>query len=245
MLLYPAIDLMAGHVVRLEQGKADRKTVYSEDAPAMGLRWQEEGGDWLHIVDLDAAFSGEHRNLEVVRRITEAINVPAELGGGMRSPEAVANALAAGVTRVVIGTRAAESLDFVGEMVRAHGAERVAVGIDAKDGMVAVRGWTETSKLPALDLARQVEDRGVRTIIYTDIATDGMLQGPNFAELAKISAAVRCQIIASGGVTRIEDIERLCGMKGIHGAIIGKALYDGALSLREARACCDRHAAQA
>ncbi len=233
MILLPAIDLMSGEVVRLKQGKADQKTVYSNDPAAFARRWEEEGGDYLHIVDLDAAFSGEQKNLESVRAITSAISIPCELGGGMRSAEAIERALEAGVSRVVIGTRAAESVDFVGEMVQRFGGERIAVGIDAKNGIVSVKGWTELSSRSALDLAREVEAVGAGTIIYTDIATDGMLQGPNFAELEKMLAALKCQLIASGGVSSADDVRKLGKMPGLYGCIIGKAIYDGAVNLRE------------
>jgi phosphoribosylformimino-5-aminoimidazole carboxamide ribotide isomerase len=233
MILLPAIDLMSGEVVRLRQGKADQKTVYSNDPAAFARRWQEEGGDYLHIVDLDAAFTGEQRNLEAVRAITAAITIPCELGGGIRSEAAVKRALDAGVARVIIGTRAAESLDFVRDMARGFGSERIAVGIDAKNGMVSVKGWTEESSLTALDLARRAEDAGAGTIIYTDIATDGMLQGPNFAETEKVLGTLTCQLIASGGVSSADDVQRLGQMAGLYGCIIGKALYDGAVQLRD------------
>lgn len=233
MILLPAIDLMSGQVVRLRQGKADQKTVYSNDPAAFAKRWQEEGGDYLHIVDLDAAFTGEQRNLDAVRAITGAISIPCELGGGIRSTAAVQRALQAGVARVIIGTRAAESLDFVRDTAREFGSERVAVGIDAKDGMVSVKGWTAESALTALDLAQRAEDAGAGTIIYTDIATDGMLQGPNFAETERMLQALDCQLIASGGVSSAADVERLRQMPGLYGCIIGKALYDGAVILKE------------
>ncbi len=233
MILLPAIDLMSGEVVRLRQGKADQKTVYSNDPAAFAKRWEEEGGDYLHIVDLDAAFSGEQRNLESVRAITGAIGIPCELGGGMRSEAAIGRAFEAGVARVVIGTRAAESLEFVREMAKAFGGERIAVGIDARDGLVSTKGWTEMSQLSALDLAQRAQDAGAGTIIYTDIATDGMLQGPNFGELEKMLAALECQLIASGGVTTADDVRRLQAMPGLYGAIIGKALYDGAVKLSD------------
>ena len=233
MILLPAIDLMSGEVVRLRQGKADQKTVYSNDPAAFARRWQDEGGDYLHVVDLDAAFSGEQRNLDAVRAITGAITIPCELGGGIRSVAAVERAIAAGVTRVIIGTRAVESLDFVREVAREFGGERVAVGIDAKNGLVSVKGWTEESALTALDLAKRAEDAGAGTIIYTDIATDGMLQGPNFAETQKMLEALQCQLIASGGVSSEADVERLAQMPGLYGCIIGKALYDGAVQLRD------------
>ncbi len=233
MILLPAIDLMSGEVVRLRQGKADQKTVYSHDPAAFAQRWEKEGGDYLHIVDLDAAFSGEQRNLDAVRAITSAISIPCELGGGIRTTAAVQRAIEAGVSRVIIGTRAVESLDFVRETAREFGSERVAVGIDAKNGLVSVKGWTEESALSALDLAKRAEDAGAGTIIYTDIATDGMLQGPNFAETEKMLQSLGCQLIASGGVSSAADVERLAQMPGLYGCIIGKALYDGAVNLRD------------
>lgn len=232
MILLPAIDLMDGQVVRLQQGKAELKTVYSDDPAAFARRWEEEGGDFLHIVDLDAAFTGELRNLDAVREITAAVGIPCELGGGMRSEAAVRQALAAGVARVIIGTRAAESLEFVAAMAQDFGSERIAVGIDAKNGIVSVRGWTELATMNALDLARRAEDAGAGTIIYTDIATDGMMQGPNFLEMEKVLAALTCQVIASGGVSSVDDVRRLDHMPGLYGCIIGKALYDGAIDLR-------------
>lgn len=231
MLLLPAIDLMAGEVVRLQQGKAEEKTVYSRDPAAFARRWESEGGDYLHIVDLDAAFSGVQRNLDMVRAITSAISIPCELGGGMRDQSAIENAFAAGVSRVIIGTRALESLSFVRDMARAFGSERIAVGIDAKSGMVSVKGWTELSTMPALTLARRAEEAGAGTIIYTDIATDGMLQGPNFGELEQMLSTISCRLIASGGVARTDDVRRLAQMPGLYGCIIGKALYDGTLRL--------------
>jgi len=233
MILLPAIDLMSGEVVRLRQGKADQKTVYSKDPAAFARRWEEEGGDYLHIVDLDAAFSGEQRNLKSVRAIAESISIPCELGGGMRSEAAIRRAFEAGVARIVIGTRAAESLDFVRDMAREFGGERIAVGIDAKNGLVSVKGWTEESGIAALDLARRAEDAGAGTIIYTDIATDGMLTGPNFSETEKMLQTLHCQLIASGGVSSAADVHRLAQMPGLYGCIIGKALYDGAVNLRD------------
>lgn len=233
MLLLPAIDLMDGQVVRLRQGRASEKTVYSDDPVGFAKKWEDEGGDFLHIVDLDAAFTGEPRNLSVVEKIASAISIPCELGGGMRDETAVQRAFNAGVTRAVIGTRAAESLDFVAEMARKFGGEKIAVGIDAKNGRVSVKGWTELSPLRALDLARRAEAAGAGTIIYTDIATDGMLEGPNFAELETMLGALRCQLIASGGVSSAADVRRLAAFPNLYGAIIGKALYDGKLTLRE------------
>lgn len=227
---------MSGEVVRLRQGKADQKTVYSNDPPAFAQQWEREGGDYLHIVDLDAAFSGELKNLDAVRAICDAIRIPVQLGGGMRSEAAIRKALEAGVDRVIIGTRAAESLDFVRNMASTFGSDRVAVGIDAKGGVVAVKGWTESAGVGALDFARRAEDAGAGTIIYTDIATDGMLEGPNFAETEKVLSSLQCQLIASGGVGTAEHVLRLAQLPGLYGCIIGKALYDGKVRLADVRA---------
>ncbi len=231
MILLPAIDLMGGEVVRLKQGKADQKTVYSNDPAAFAKKWVEEGGDYLHIVDLDAAFTGENKNLDAVRAITATAGIPCELGGGMRSEEAIARAFDAGVARVVIGTRAAESVDFVAKMAEKFGGERIAVGIDARDGIVSVKGWTQSSGIKAIDLALEVEAAGAGTIIYTDIATDGMLEGPNFAEMEHLLSKLKCQLIASGGVSKAEDVLRLNRMEGLYGVIMGKALYDQKIDL--------------
>ncbi|HEY5895854.1 MAG TPA: 1-(5-phosphoribosyl)-5-[(5-phosphoribosylamino)methylideneamino]imidazole-4-carboxamide isomerase [Chthoniobacterales bacterium] len=238
MLLFPAIDLMNGEVVRLRQGRADQKTVYSSDAPAFAKRWETEGGDWLHIVDLDAAFSGEFGNLDAVKAIVNAVEIPCELGGGMRSLAAVDKALATGVARVVVGTKAAESPEFVSSLIKEFGAERIAVGIDAKDGEVSLRGWTSGSGVKATALAKQMAALGVRTLIYTDIATDGMLTGPNIPALNEMLEATggELNLIASGGVGTADDVRKLQAIPGIHGAIIGKALYDGAFTLREVAA---------
>ncbi len=227
MLLLPAIDLMGGEVVRLRRGEAAEKTVYSSDPAAFARKWESAGGDWLHLVDLDAAFTGESCNLDSVRAICAEVSIPCELGGGMRSEAAIRAALDAGAARVVIGTRASESLDFVREMCATFGGERIAVGIDARHGKVAVKGWTETTQQDATELALAVQAAGAGAIIYTDIATDGMLQGPNFAELGKLLAVLDCPLVASGGVSSPEDVRRLAAMPGLYAAILGKALYDG------------------
>jgi phosphoribosylformimino-5-aminoimidazole carboxamide ribotide isomerase len=236
MELYPAIDLMTGQAVRLRQGRADAKTVYSDDPPAVAREWASRGGDWLHVVDLDAAFSGTQTNLDVVRAMAAAIKIPVQLGGGIRDEDAIERALAAGAARVVIGTRAAESMDFVARAVRSFGGRRIAVGIDARDGMVAVKGWTETTPLRAMDLATRAAEAGVAAVVYTDIATDGMLQGPNLEALAAAAAQLPCGVIASGGVSSARDLVLLDRIPGLAGAIIGKALFDGLITgnLREA-----------
>ena len=230
MILLPAIDLMGGEVVRLRRGLATEKTVYSPDPVGFAKKWEADGADWLHLVDLDAAFSGESANLDAVRRICAAVTIPCELGGGMRSAEKIQAAFDAGVSRVVLGTSACQIPGFVKDMCGRFGGERIAVGIDAKDGLVAVKGWTETTAVKAADLALQAQRDGAGTIIHTDIATDGMLQGPNFGELEKMLSILDCHLIASGGVSSAEDLRRLAKMDGLHGAIIGKALYDGRIT---------------
>lgn len=237
MLLYPAIDLMNGQAVRLKQGRAEDKTVYSHDPVAVAREWAERGGDWLHVVDLDAAFTGQQTNLEVVRRMSEAIAIPVQLGGGLRDEDAIERALSAGVARVVIGTRAAESPEFVARAVQKFGGDKIAVGIDARDGLVAVKGWTQTTGTRAVDLARHAAAAGAATIIYTDIATDGMLQGPNLAATAEMVRALPAAgVIASGGVSSASDLVQLEKIGGLAGAIIGRALFDGRIQgpLREA-----------
>jgi phosphoribosylformimino-5-aminoimidazole carboxamide ribotide isomerase len=238
MQLYPAIDLMSGQAVRLRQGRADEKTVYSDDPVAVARDWEARGGDWLHVVDLDAAFAGEQTNLGVVRKIVQAIGVPLQLGGGIRDAAAIERALGAGVSRVVIGTRAAEDESFVARAVENFGGDKIAVGIDARDGFVAVRGWTESTKVAAADLARRVGELGVGAVIYTDIATDGMLQGPNIKAIKEILTCTKAPVLASGGVSSAADLCALAEVGGLAGAIIGKALFDGRIqgNLREAMA---------
>jgi len=230
MLLLPAIDLMGGEVVRLKRGLATEKTVYSSDPVAFAKKWEAAGADWLHLVDLDAAFEGTPKNLDVVARICSEVNIPCELGGGMRTLENVSAAFSAGVSRVILGTRAAESGEFIREMCGEFGGDRIAVGIDAKDGIVAVKGWTETTARQASELALAAQEAGAGTIIYTDIATDGMLEGPNYGAMEDLLAILDCNLIASGGVSSIEDLQKLSLLPGLYGAIIGKALYEGRIN---------------
>ena len=233
MTIYPAIDIKGGRCVRLLQGRADQETVYGEDPAAVAAEFLAAGSAWVHVVDLDGAFAGEPRNLEVVRRIAD-LGLKVQLGGGLRTRASVERALGFGVSRVVIGTRAAESEAFVGDLVQAFGA-RIAVGIDAKDGRVAVKGWVDTSPLGAIELARRMDALGVGTIIHTDIGTDGMLTGPNFAAQETMLAAGRFRVIASGGVSRREDVVQLAELAQRHanldGVIVGKALYEKRVSL--------------
>ena len=233
MTVYPAIDIKGGCCVRLTQGRADRETVYTDDPASAALRFRGAGAMWVHVVDLDGAFEGEPRNLKAVGRIL-ALGLRVQLGGGLRSREAVQRVLDLGVARIVIGTRAAESEAFIAELVAAFG-DKIAVGIDAKDGRVAVKGWVDTTATGAVDLARRMDALGVRTLIHTDISTDGMLTGPNFAAQEAMLEAVKCRVIASGGVSRREDFMRYLEMKkrrpNLDGVIVGKALYEGQVDL--------------
>lgn len=236
MRLYPAIDIIGGQCVRLTQGDYTQKTTFSEDPLAVALRWQEEGGEFLHLVDLDGAKDGTMPNLETVCKIAETLSIPVEIGGGIRDMRAVRAYLERGVQRVILGTAAIEHPDFVKEAVAAWG-DRIVVGIDAKDGMVAVKGWQEVSSVSALQLSKEMERIGVSTLIYTDIATDGMLQGPNLSAMREMADAVSMDVVASGGVASVDDIRRL-KTTGVEGVIVGKALYTGAVNLQEAVSVC-------
>jgi phosphoribosylformimino-5-aminoimidazole carboxamide ribotide isomerase len=231
--LYPAIDIRHGRVVRLSQGEATRQTVYGDDPVAVAERFADQGAEWIHVVDLDRAF-GDGENLALVRRIVARAGWRAkiQLGGGLRSPELVKVGLAQGVSRVVVGTAAALDPSLVPAVLAAEGAERIAVGIDAREGQVAVRGWTETSSLTAEALARRVTADGARTIIYTDVARDGMLAGPDLEGARRLQQG-SASVIASGGVAGVADI-RAVRDAGLAGVIVGRALYEGRFGLVEA-----------
>ncbi len=235
MTIFPAIDIKGGRCVRLTQGRAEAETVYAEDPAAVAAGFQAAGARWVHVVDLDGAFAGEPRNLGVVERIA-ALGLRVQLGGGLRTRRSVESALGVGVTRVVIGTRAADADSFVAELLGAHG-ERIAVGIDARDGRVAVKGWVDTTATTALELARRMDALGVATLIHTDVAVDGMLTGPNFAAQEGMLGAVKARVIASGGVSRREDVIRFAqlapGRPNLDGVIVGKALYEGRVALAD------------
>lgn len=235
MTIYPAIDLKGGRAVRLLQGRADQETVYATQPADVATAFRAAGSRWVHVVDLDGAFAGVPQNLPHVEAMV-ALGLQVQLGGGLRDRAAVERALDLGVARVVIGTRAAESESFVSELVGAFGA-RIAVGIDAKDGQVAVKGWVDTTATGALDLARRMDALGVQTIIYTDIGTDGMLTGPNLAAQEAMAEAVGAQVIASGGVSRREDVIALAEIEkrrpNLGGVIVGKALYEKRVELSD------------
>ena len=235
MTILPAIDLKDGKCVRLRQGRADDVTVYGDDPAAQARDWAEQGGRELHVVDLDGAFAGEPRHAETIRRIIAAFGGPVEVGGGLRTPEALASVIEAGAARAIIGSAALDDPEFLSNAVELYG-EKIAVGIDARDGLVQTKGWVETSRTKATDLAAAVARLGVQTIIYTDTATDGMLGGPNLTQLAAIcDAAPTCRVTASGGVSSPFDVENLKALErpNLCAAIVGKALYDGRTTLKE------------
>lgn len=229
MLILPAIDLRDGKCVNLVQGRAGEETIFSDQPIEMALQWQESGAEYLHLVDLDGAFSAVSDNLHIVKEIVEMLQVPVQLGGGIRTMERLDDVLALGVTRAILGTAALKNPPLVEAACKKYGS-RIAVGIDAKDGMVATEGWLDVSEKSAIAFAQEMEDCGVQTIIYTDIKSDGMLQGPNLETTAAIADTVSVNVIASGGVTSIQDIEALKVIE-VHGAIVGRALYTGALDL--------------
>lgn len=234
MELYPAVDVQGGRVVRLQQGAADRATAYADDPVAVAREFAEAGARWVHFVDLDRAF-GRGDNREIARAFLAATSVRVQVGGGLRTEEAIEEMLAWGATRVVIGTKAATDPALVERLLGRHGAERLAIGIDAKAGQVAVRGWTEVFDLTVLDLAQRVKAQGARTVIYTDVARDGMLTGPDVTGARGI-AALGLQVIASGGVASLDDL-RSVRAAGLAGAIVGRALYEGRFTLPEALEC--------
>lgn len=235
MIVIPAIDLKQGKCVRLEQGLMEKDTVYGHDPAAQALIWQQQGGELLHIVDLDGAFAGVPRNKAAIEAIVQAIDIPTELGGGIRDLATIEAYLALGIDRVILGTVAKENPELVKEACRLFPG-KIVVGIDAKGGLVAVRGWAEVTEKNATTMAREMEGFGVSAIIYTDIARDGMMQGPNLEATKALAEAISIPVIASGGVSSLQDIENLMAIEasGVVGVITGKAIYTGALDLRTA-----------
>ena len=235
MLIIPAIDIADGHCVRLKQGDMQHKTVFSRDPAAMAARWERQGAQVLHIVDLDGAMAGSPANLDALKAILKVVKAPVELGGGLRTRDDVARVLDMGVKWAIMGTSALSNRPELERCVQEFG-DRLIVGIDARDGRVAVAGWTETSKVTALALARRVGRLGVGRIIFTDIATDGMLQGPNIESLRKMVEGVAIPLIASGGITTLDDVRKLKLLEplGVIGCIVGRALYSGTIDLAEA-----------
>lgn len=235
MIVIPAIDLKEGKCVRLEQGLMDKDTVFNDNPAEQALEWQRQGAELLHIVDLDGAFAGEPKNRGAIEAIVKSIDIPAQLGGGIRDIATIEAYLSMGLSRVIIGTAAQRNPELVREAC-ARFPGRIVVGIDAKDGLVAVQGWAEVTGITAVELARKFEDCGVSAIIYTDISRDGMLQGPNIEATRTLAESVGIPVIASGGVSSLRDIENLMAVEssGVSGVITGKAVYTGAIKLSEA-----------
>ena len=234
LTIIPAIDLKGGRCVRLRQGIVSDETVYSDDPVQMAQSWEQQGAAWLHIVDLDGAFQGFPVHTALIEKIACTVRIPVEVGGGLRTDDQVEALLALGVARAVLGTRAWTSPETLARLVERFG-ERVAVGLDARNGRVSIKGWTETTETDALALATRLQSMGVQTLIYTDIAQDGMLTGPNMKAIVALCDRVACRVIASGGVASTAHVTALAalGKPNLAGVIVGKALYEGAVSFAE------------
>ncbi len=233
MRLYPAIDIKNGQCVRLRQGRFQDVDVYSHSPAKVARSWEEQGASIIHIVDLDGALAGHSVNEEAIKEIIREINIPIQIGGGIRTMQDIETRLALGISRIIIGTKAVENPQFIKEVIANFGEERIVVGIDAKNGMVAVEGWEKVCNCNAVDLALTMKDAGVKYIVYTDIMKDGMLMGPNFEYTKEMVESTGLQIIASGGVSSMQDLAALSALH-VEGAIIGKALYENRIDLRSA-----------
>jgi phosphoribosylformimino-5-aminoimidazole carboxamide ribotide isomerase len=235
VILYPAIDIRGGNAVRLLQGDYERETTYDVDPVDAAVRWADEGAEFLHVVDLDGAKAGEPRNLDAVRRIAAEVDCPVQVGGGLRDAESVASALDAGAERVVIGTAALRDPEFLAEMLEKHG-ERVVVSVDARDGTVALEGWTEAGEEGIVETVAELSSRGVARFLCTAIEVDGTMEGPAVAELTRIAAATEAKVIASGGVGDLSHLEALArdAAPNIEGVIVGRALYERRFTVAEA-----------
>ncbi len=235
MIIYPAIDLRKGRCVRLIRGDVRDETVYSKEPVSIAKLWQMKGAKVLHVVDLDGALTGDPKNLKFVYQIIKEVKLSVQFGGGVRDLDLIKELLAKGVKRVILGTNALTP-EFITKALKQFGAARIVAGVDARDGKVAVHGWKDTTDKPAIELAKELEALGVKTIIFTDIKRDGMLSGPNFKSIKAMACAVKVPIIASGGVHSLKDIKHLKNLEkyGVSGIVIGKALYNGTVDLKEA-----------
>lgn len=233
MRLYPAIDIKNGQCVRLRQGQFSDVLVYSNTPSNVAKKWEACGASYIHLVDLDGALAGHSVNDEAIKEIVATVKIPVQVGGGIRSVKDIEHKLNLGVSRVIIGTKAVESPQFVKEIINCFGADKIVIGIDAKNGMVAIEGWEKVSNYNAVSLALEMKDMGVKNIVYTDIAKDGMLQGPNIEHTKEMVDVTGLNIIASGGVSSMKDLEVLNSIQTA-GAIIGKALYENRIDLKEA-----------
>ncbi len=234
MILLPAIDIKGGKVVRLFQGRFSDITEYADDPVLMARRWVEFGAPWLHVVDLDGAKDGVMANREVITRIAQTVKVPVEVGGGIRNKESVETLIKAGISRVILGTKAIEDRKFLKDMLNQYG-EKICVSLDCANGFVAQRGWVAKTEIKGTDLALEFQELGLKWMVYTDIARDGTLAGPNFAQIQKMIDTVKdINLIASGGIATIEDVRQLASMKGVAAAITGMAIYEGKLDFKKA-----------
>lgn len=238
MLIIPAIDLRAGKCVRLVEGKLEQETVYSDDPVAMAVHWQKQGARWLHVVDLDGAFAGAPKNLDVISEILAAVKMPVQIGGGIRSLETVERLLELGATRVILGTAAILKPQMVSDACDKYGREAILVGIDGRNGRVAIEGWGMIVDKSTLELAREMQDRGVQRVVFTDIRRDGTLQGPNLGATGDLARATGLKVVASGGVSTADDLRAVKKLEhlGVDSVIIGKSLYAGTVTLKEALA---------
>jgi len=232
LIIYPAVDVKDGKCVRLVQGRFSDETIYSENPVEVALKWEKLGAPYLHVVDLDGARTGEPQNIAVISEMAVKLGIPIQLGGGIRSIESIEIILCKGIERIILGTSAVKDPQLVKKALGTF-EKNIAIGIDAKNGMVAIEGWAKTSEFTAVGFAKKMEDLGAKTIIYTDISRDGMLAGPNLKAMEEMVKAVNIDVIASGGVSRLEDIKNLKSV-GVAGAIIGKALYTGDIDLKQA-----------
>lgn len=232
MRIYPAIDIKDGKCVRLLQGRFSDVTVYGDDPAAMAKKWESLGGEYIHVVDLDGALKGHGVNAEIIKKICSSVSVPVQTGGGIRTMEDIKAKLDCGISRVIIGTKAVSSPEFIKNAVSEYG-DKIVVGIDAKDGYVAVEGWEKCSEFKAVEFAEKMTSLGVKTIVYTDISTDGTLKGPNVAAMEEMAKSVNADIIASGGIGSLGHIKSLVPT-GVEGVIVGRALYTGNVDLSEA-----------
>jgi phosphoribosylformimino-5-aminoimidazole carboxamide ribotide isomerase len=236
MRIIPAVDIKEGRCVRLVQGKVDQETIYSNDPLSMANHWDEEGAQTIHVVDLDGAFQGSPINAKIVKNIIYSSSVDIQVGGGIRTLQTIETYVKAGAYRIILGTVAQQEPEFVQEACKRF-PDKIIVGIDARDGLVAVKGWVEVSEQKATDLAQKLKGYGIAGFIFTDISRDGMLQGPNLESIKEFAESAQLPVIASGGVSRLEDIKNLANLEsyGVEGVIVGKALYDKTLTFKEAR----------
>ena len=236
MIIFPAIDIRGGKCVRLIKGDFNQETVFSDRPEIMAKKWQDEGGKYLHLVDLDGALAGKSQNLATVEMILKTVDIPVELGGGIRTMENIETVLDMGVSRVILGSVAVKNPQLVKDACKKYGSERIVVGIDAKDGIVATDGWVKSTGHDVIDLARRFEDYGVEAFLYTDISRDGMLSGVNVEATAALARAVNVPVIASGGMHTIEDVAALLKVEddGVMGAILGRSLYEGTIDFEKA-----------